>query len=266
MAAYSTESPTSPETRQLMTTCQNLLRISSALIAGGLVLGSAAYSQGVKPSAEDVDRAIHACSAGTKTDAAIEGGLNVLKQRIGTGEGKFSYSEIASVIGGPVQADSSKLELFDRIQKCVIDHVYGSVPKIFDRSPASLPSIERAQGASAPVHISMAAVWWDVSLYRCANNPEKTIICYFIFKKLYAGVSDYKANIVGKPRLVDNFQMNHEMTRAYFINGRNQEQDVIPLGKDESAWLALEFKGGETNITRLQIVLRDNVFTWPIKS
>jgi len=81
-----------------------------------------------EPTDEDVERAIRACSAGTKADAALEGGLNLLKKRIVTGEGKFSQSEIPSVIGSGVQSDAAKITVFEQIQKCVVERVYGASP------------------------------------------------------------------------------------------------------------------------------------------
>jgi hypothetical protein len=63
-----------------------------------LVFGEG-HAQQTKPTDDDVDRAILVCSLGTRRDAEVEGGLNLLKRRILTGEGKFSYTEIPSVIG-----------------------------------------------------------------------------------------------------------------------------------------------------------------------
>jgi hypothetical protein len=84
------------------------------------------HSQQTKPTDEDVDRAILVCSLGTKTDAKVEGGLNLLKRRIMSGEGSFSYSEIPSVIGSGLQTEEGKIQVFDRIQKCVVTRVYGA--------------------------------------------------------------------------------------------------------------------------------------------
>jgi hypothetical protein len=85
-----------------------------------------AQSQQAKPTDEDVDRAIRVCSLGTKTDAKVEGGLNLLKRRILSGEGSFSYAEIPSVIGSGMQTEEGKIQVFDRIQKCVVTRVYGA--------------------------------------------------------------------------------------------------------------------------------------------
>ena len=97
----------------------------AALIAVSLLTGSgASYGQQPKPTDDDIDRAIRVCSLGTKTDADVKGGLDVLKKRILTGEGSFSYSEIPSVIGAPVGTDDAKLKIFDKIQNCVVSKVY----------------------------------------------------------------------------------------------------------------------------------------------
>jgi len=95
-----------------------------AIVASWLGI-SVGNGQQTKPTDEDIDRAIHACSLGKQTDTQIEGGLSLLKHRILTGEGKFSQSEIPSVIGSAVQTDDAKITLFDRMQKCVIQHMYG---------------------------------------------------------------------------------------------------------------------------------------------
>jgi hypothetical protein len=99
-------------------------RLLLAVAAGWFGIGMA-YGQQPKPTDEDVDQAIRVCSLGTKTDAQVESGLNLLKKRILSGEGKLSFSDIPSVIGSAVQTDEAKIELFDRIQQCVVDHVYG---------------------------------------------------------------------------------------------------------------------------------------------
>jgi hypothetical protein len=89
----------------------------------------AAHGQSRRPTNEDVDIAIRVCTLGTRTDASLEGGLNLLKRRILTGEGSFSYSEIPSVIGTGVQGDEAKIRIFDQMQKCVVARVYGYVPR-----------------------------------------------------------------------------------------------------------------------------------------
>jgi hypothetical protein len=98
------------------------------VLVAGSVSTATVHSQQVKPTDEDVDRAIRACSLGTRTDARVEGGLNLLKQRILSGEGSFSQLEIPSVIGSEVRADSAKIDLFDRIQRCVVARAYGTLP------------------------------------------------------------------------------------------------------------------------------------------
>jgi hypothetical protein len=103
--------------------------VLAALLAGWLGVGPARTQQ-AKPTDEDVDRAIRVCSLGTKTDAQVEGGLNLLKKRILSGEGRFSQSEIPAVIGSGVQTDAAKIDVFDRIQKCVVERVYGAAPQI----------------------------------------------------------------------------------------------------------------------------------------
>jgi hypothetical protein len=93
------------------------------LVAGWLGIGIA-YGQQPSPTNEDVDRAIRVCSLGSKIDTQIEGGISLLKNRILSGGGEYSHSEIPSVIGGGVQTDTAKIDIFDRMQKCVVDHVY----------------------------------------------------------------------------------------------------------------------------------------------
>lgn len=96
-----------------------------------------AYGQQTMPTDADIDRAIHACSIGTKTDAEIESGLTLLKKRILSSEGKITYSEIPSVIGGSVQTDEAKVRLFEKIQECVVQKVYPT--KSSDNLPPCAP-------------------------------------------------------------------------------------------------------------------------------
>jgi hypothetical protein len=99
--------------------------LGPVLVAGWLGIGPV-HGQQTKPTDDDVDRAIRACSLGTTTDAGVEGGLDLLKHRILSGEGKVSEGEIPSVIGSGVQSDAAKVDIFDRIQKCVVARVYGA--------------------------------------------------------------------------------------------------------------------------------------------
>ena len=90
----------------------------------GCVINGNAFSQGNGPSDDDVDRALRVCSLGTKYDAKVEGGLELLKRRLVSGNGSYSESEIPSVIGSGVESDKSKLDVFEKIQKCVVNIVY----------------------------------------------------------------------------------------------------------------------------------------------
>ena len=103
-----------------------------ALIAGWLGI-STAYAGQAKPTENNVNIAIYSCSLGQTTNSGFDVGLNSLKKRILSGGIQFSRSEIPSVIGTGVQADEAKIVLFDHIQKCVIEHVYGTQsPRIRD--------------------------------------------------------------------------------------------------------------------------------------
>jgi|SRR5271165_1809227 len=107
------------------------------LVTGCLWIGPA-HCQQAKPTDDDVNRAFMVCSLGSRTDAQVESGLNLLKGRILSGEGKFSHSEIPSVIGSGVQSDSAKIDLFDRIQKCVVEKIYGAALPV---KPPTAPHI-----------------------------------------------------------------------------------------------------------------------------
>jgi hypothetical protein len=74
--------------------------------------------------------------AGFKIDTQIEGGISLLKNRTLSGGREYSHSEIPSVIGGGVQTDAAKIDILDRMQKCVVEHVY--------------PPHSQSNGASTP--------------------------------------------------------------------------------------------------------------------
>jgi hypothetical protein len=92
---------------------------SAALLASPVALQA-------KVTDEEINQAIKICSVGTKYDAKVEGGLNILKKRLLSGEGEVSYSEIPSVVGtDALSSDAAKIEVFDHIQKCVVGRVSG---------------------------------------------------------------------------------------------------------------------------------------------
>jgi hypothetical protein len=97
--------------------------IICSVLAGISLAATIVSSAHAKTTDEEIDQAIRICSIGTKYDGRVEGGLNLLKRRILSGEGEISYSEIPSVIGKEVSSDEAKIQLFDRIQKCVIARV-----------------------------------------------------------------------------------------------------------------------------------------------
>jgi len=134
-------------------------------------------------------------------------------------------------------------------------------------SPHRLPPVEKAR-ASEPIEL-IGGGWWKLSLYRCTNAHED-ILCYFVLKQTGAIISEYKAAdlismIAGKPKLIDNFRTDHSLVRVYFINGRNQEKEVITLAQDDPVWLTLEFEGAAPDITRAQIVFGSSQLQGSIK-
>lgn len=105
----------------------------SPLLAVICFAATIAYGAPAKVTDEEIDQAIRICSVGTKYDGKVEGGLNFLKRRLLSGEGEISYSEIPSIIGSQVSSDEAKIQLFDRIQKCVIARVSNVI--INDQQP-----------------------------------------------------------------------------------------------------------------------------------
>jgi hypothetical protein len=166
------------------------LGLLPALVAGWLG-GGAARSQQAKPTDEDVDRAIRACSLGTRTDAQVEGGLNLLKRRILTGEGKFSQSEIPSVIGMGVQTDEAKINIFERIQKCVVEWVHGAA------APAGPAQISGSRPPVPTVHMVDTARGWGGDTYGLSgcSVTGKSIDCNIGLTRAAEGLQQYSSGV-----------------------------------------------------------------------
>jgi hypothetical protein len=66
-----------------------------------------------------------------------------------------------------------------------------------------------------------------------------------------------------EPRLIDNFDIEHEFITLYFINRRGQQQDEVRLAKGDSVWFALEFdNGGEEDVTDAHVIF-SNLSRYP---
>jgi hypothetical protein len=120
----------------------------------------------------------------------VEGGLNVLKRRIVTGEGKFSESEIPSVIGTGVQTDEAKIQIFEMIQKCVVARAYGaaSPPSGAERSDVT-PEISIQRSACRQVGEGE----YSIILSGDASGPPDAAYL------LYAEVSNRKGGYRWRP-------------------------------------------------------------------
>jgi hypothetical protein len=57
-------------------------------------------------------------------------------------------------------------------------------------------------------------------------------------------------------KLVGSDHVEHPMQRGYFVVGKAHEQRTINLGKDDTAYLAMEFRGGDDPVTSGRIVLQ----------
>ena len=150
-------------------------------VAGLLGIGTV-QGQQAKPSDADVDRAMRVCSLGMRTDtgvdAGIEGGLDLLRRRIAAGlGGTLSRSEIPSVIGSKgsgVESDPARVELFEKIQKCVVDHVYGQTPPPQPRNPNALYQYDEPVAEAQGAVISQAQGTVTFQVVRTSGKADPT--------------------------------------------------------------------------------------------
>jgi hypothetical protein len=103
------------------TCCVSLLVVAIALDPGF------APSQQAKPTEARVDQAIQNCSSATQNDENITSGLKLLRKRMLAEKGVFPLGDIPEVVGVGLKADTTKIPIFDKIQKCAADKLSGRV-------------------------------------------------------------------------------------------------------------------------------------------
>jgi hypothetical protein len=117
-----------------------------------------------------------------KSDREIQMGISILRRQILSGKGGYSHSEIPSIIGSEVHTDTAKIDLFDRIRKCVVEKVYPSpVPKIalfldchHSSSPIIVPAHQEVQLLSAS-RLSDVSWSWDLEA-AIPNNTDQPVM------------------------------------------------------------------------------------------
>jgi hypothetical protein len=72
--------------------------------------------------------------------------------------------------------------------------------------------------------------------------------------------------VLGYPRLIDNFHIEHKPSRSFYLNGRGQQQDVVNLAQNEKTWFVVEFEGGAPDIKSVRVIADDNQqFSGPVE-
>ena len=125
-------------------------------------------------------------------------------------------------------------------------------------TPWGTTRLPPAEKVRSPEHISLDGGLWTLAC-TSAVIRMKIFCAIFVLKKNGFGVIEYKAAdlaqmMMAQPRLIDNFRTKHSMLRISFIDGRNQEKEVITLVPDDTVWLVLEFEGAAPDVTKAQIV------------
>ncbi len=98
------------------------------------------------------------------------------------------------------------------------------------------------------------------ALYNCALW-KSLITCLVAASFDGMGDIDYRVEFgdsIGTARFVDNFGVEHQESKAYFINGRGQHQQTVNLEKGVPMWLALEFEGPADGVKSGRIVFSDH--------
>jgi hypothetical protein len=95
----------------------------------------------------------------------------------------------------------------------------------------------------------------SAGLHKCFVRGD-TIDCLFVITNLESGnARDYNAGAaIGSPRLIDNFHIEHKISRSFYLNGRGQQQEQMNLGQNEAAWFVVQFEGGSNDITSARII------------
>jgi hypothetical protein len=96
----------------------------------------------------------------------------------------------------------------------------------------------------------------SAGLHKCSVEGS-AILCSFVITNLETGEDrDYDTRtIIGAgPRLVDNFHVEHQPVRSYFLNGRGKQQEMVNLAENDSVWFVIEFENGSKDITKIRII------------
>jgi hypothetical protein len=237
------------------------------IVATSLQWGTA-HGQACRPSNEDVDIAIRMCTLGERTDAKVEGGLNLLKRRLLSGEGSLSYSEIPSVIGSGPVTDTAKIQLFERMQSCVVAQLCGPpLPRPLQPTPSTTDAMPRSEqqhasspagsdrGPRDPKYVNMAdratRPGAEVALEKCTKKGD-IIRCNLALTRRGPGMAAFQAG-AARTVLWDDFKIPHPQVNAYFLNGRGERQQSVQLGPDDWIWLELEYSGAKSDITQARL-------------
>jgi hypothetical protein len=84
---------------------------------------------------------------------------------------------------------------------------------------------------------------------------EDHFACNFFEKNNSNATGDFKyGGSTWATKLVDNFRVDHQLVRGYFLNGLGQRQDIVTVGKDDWIWAVQEFSGPVKEITSVRVV------------
>jgi hypothetical protein len=117
------------------------------------------------------------------------------------------------------------------------------------QAPESATMVETVKGVGA-----------SIGIYSCSNQKDaadkKIIACFFVLTRNDNGQHDYSVEdmIHWRPKLIDNFRVEHKLVQLYILNGRGEQQSTVNLDKGDRVWFGAEFAEGADDITTARIV------------
>lgn len=201
----------------------------------------------------------------TKAQGEINAELNGLLHRLANVGGSAAADFDSAHYQGLLQQDlpttlqgvrECKMHVFDLLRSSILPgsaSIQPAVPSAPSsdllQAPSNAPTIDTVMGPGKSI---------EYGLYGC-NNELNKIACYVIVSKMTPGSAEITIPTFRAERikLIDNFHIEHELRKAYFIDGLGGHQQGVNFGSGESVWLALEFSTIARPISSGRIILNN---------
>jgi len=200
-------------------------------------------------------------SGQSKVQGDIHAELNGLARRLATIGGSGAADITSSKYQGLLQQDlptalkdvrECKLRVFEKLQAVLLP---GTAPASGPNSPT--PDLIRAPSNAQVVDTTKStARTEDLGFYSCSNDAN-VITCYVVVTRTALGQSNYSVDnpSTRQIKLVDNFHIEHQLKRAYFIDGLGTHQQTTNQSTGESIWLVIDFGPVARPVSSARIVL-----------